>query len=518
VGGEYQYGHEQIFWFLMATGPHVGTDAIGGTLDTDNLHWLTGEGFAAVDPQCLIITGNLVDASNGGLIPTVQYEEEWALYRAIVNHNGMTPQIYFDLPGTHDQFNDPGFSFYRSWSVQGARTGEPYTSWRLSLPFGDYVFIGLATPTGDGLPWPFDNAGLSTNQMAFLERELQQANDARMSFVFGHHPADLLTESRAPFIKLLQDHKVALYGHGHGTDVVCDYIGGGAALHLGLPELGRTSANQIVLAAVDHDNFVYSIETVKNLPFFVLTAPVPAEMCGANPNSFRVPRDNPDNPIRLLVCDAPDQQVRVRYRIDDLPFDDMTPADERQHIFVAQFDGRALEYGPHQLDVRVQGSRTITRSWTFVLTDTQCTDGLDNDGDGLIDFADPGCADALDDSELESRPDPHVNLVINRQSFQAGDRFTLRLDVDNPGARRAVELWTALQIFDQFLFYPAWDTSPTAEQLTLTEQSGFSRILLDFQWPAGAGTGVGLTFFAALTDPGTGALVGELAQATFGYY
>ncbi|NIR40560.1 MAG: hypothetical protein GWN73_34105, partial [Actinobacteria bacterium] len=30
---------------------------------------------------------------------------------------------------------------------------------------------------------------------------------------------------------------------------------------------------------------------------------------------------------------------------------------------------------------------------------TACADGVDNDGDGLVDLDDPGCQDALDDSE-----------------------------------------------------------------------------------------------------------------------
>src|SRR5205814_10279747 len=31
----------------------------------------------------------------------------------------------------------------------------------------------------------------------------------------------------------------------------------------------------------------------------------------------------------------------------------------------------------------------------------QCNDGLDNDGDGLIDTADPGCMDGTDDDEMD---------------------------------------------------------------------------------------------------------------------
>ena len=36
----------------------------------------------------------------------------------------------------------------------------------------------------------------------------------------------------------------------------------------------------------------------------------------------------------------------------------------------------------------------------------ECADGLDNDGDGLIDLADPGCVDAADNDETDAPPPP----------------------------------------------------------------------------------------------------------------
>jgi hypothetical protein len=35
---------------------------------------------------------------------------------------------------------------------------------------------------------------------------------------------------------------------------------------------------------------------------------------------------------------------------------------------------------------------------------TQCSDGIDNDGDGLIDLADPGCSNSTDNDESNSPP------------------------------------------------------------------------------------------------------------------
>ncbi len=61
------------------------------------------------------------------------------------------------------------------------------------------------------------------------------------------------------------------------------------------------------------------------------------------------------------------------------------------------------------------GQFTSTATVTITVTDVppvaQCNDGIDNDGDNLIDFpADPGCADANDNTELNLPPiDPELN-------------------------------------------------------------------------------------------------------------
>ncbi|MBI5490841.1 MAG: hypothetical protein HY905_26140 [Deltaproteobacteria bacterium] len=49
---------------------------------------------------------------------------------------------------------------------------------------------------------------------------------------------------------------------------------------------------------------------------------------------------------------------------------------------------------------------------------TQCSDGLDNDGDGLADLADPGCADADDDDEYNDPPPPPVTPAL--EAAEAG--------------------------------------------------------------------------------------------------
>ena len=54
-------------------------------------------------------------------------------------------------------------------------------------------------------------------------------------------------------------------------------------------------------------------------------------------------------------------------------------------------------------DGEFQSTATVTITVDSVPTDPQCSDGIDNDGDGLTDFpADPGCDDANDDDETDA--------------------------------------------------------------------------------------------------------------------
>jgi len=46
-------------------------------------------------------------------------------------------------------------------------------------------------------------------------------------------------------------------------------------------------------------------------------------------------------------------------------------------------------------------------------SNTQCSDGTDNDSDGLVDLADPGCTDGADDDESDDPPTPDPKLLVS---------------------------------------------------------------------------------------------------------
>lgn len=59
-------------------------------------------------------------------------------------------------------------------------------------------------------------------------------------------------------------------------------------------------------------------------------------------------------------------------------------------------------------------------------TTAQCSDGIDNDNDGQIDLADSGCRDADDNDELNACKAPGPGEIIDLSGCGAGDEIVLR--------------------------------------------------------------------------------------------
>lgn len=63
--------------------------------------------------------------------------------------------------------------------------------------------------------------------------------------------------------------------------------------------------------------------------------------------------------------------------------------------------------------------------------DTQCADGIDNDGDGLIDFPqDTGCTDLSDDDESEPPP----SVIEHARTITVEVKHSLSLTVTSPAS------------------------------------------------------------------------------------
>lgn len=398
----HSFDNSAVFWFLQISDIHMGENLWGGTQDSDYLRWVCTEGWNAIKPAFMVATGDLTDSTNGGVIPAGPFQEEWDEYRSILDPAGMTPCRYFDLPGNHDHYNDPGSVFYLSNSVQGEFTHQLQHSWTLSYPFGKYHFVGMDTTSGDGMPWPVDNAALDEQELSFLVSELEIHQDAALAFVFGHHPISSLTRGKDQFLQVLRDNKVLFYGYGHSHDYAESFNG---YLHLFLlNSLGKGSDKHLGIIAVDNNGLAYKGFKVNDFPYVLITTPVDTKLGGNNLYSYPISKNYHSNPIRALVFDK-NAVSEVKFRVDSLNWIPMEQVSTPPRVYPMLWEGfldcRELSIGEHKLTVQATGSATRQDQITFTIEVTACDDGIDNDNDGFTDWPEDADCDCPSDRTEE---------------------------------------------------------------------------------------------------------------------
>lgn len=86
---------------------------------------------------------------------------------------------------------------------------------------------------------------------------------------------------------------------------------------------------------------------------------------------------------------------------------------------------------PDECAIRLDSDRTVTATFTEDVPPPPCSDGQDNDSDGLADFpSDPGCSSAEDDDETDPPPEFHERqLTADAEHVKGRLRFSGALTV-----------------------------------------------------------------------------------------
>lgn len=107
---------------------------------------------------------------------------------------------------------------------------------------------------------------------------------------------------------------------------------------------------------------------------------------------------------------------------------------------------------------------------------------------------------------------------ISDTYFQTGDSFWLKVNLTNASDAQSVDLYTVLQVYDMYFFYPTWAEDIDSETITVPGYSPLSLTVLGpFTWPAVEGTVTGLAFIGAVMQPSTYTILSEPAFIDFGY-
>ncbi len=372
----------QILWFIQTSDLHIGA---GGSQPKNNLLWLVTTAKNAIAPSFTIITGDITDSTNGNFlgIPNGPYQSEWDAYRSVVDTRVSTLDFY-DMPGNHEEYNDGDFSYYLANAVQGRETGHTQLSFTRTINGAKYHFLGINTADNSGKPFslssPYgDYAGLDSTELSFITTEMAANTDAALMLVFGHHPLAPTGDSTdtyvyyglTDFLKLMNANYGVLYGYGHTHAYGEAFFNPGLSqpgfFYLDVASLGKSSANQYTVFAIDCNGISSVTPTVGKWPVALITAPVD-RYYGNTTSPYRYDvTASTASPIRALAFD-PVGISRVEYRIDgSATWSPMANVAANPKLWSVLWNSSALPQGNHTIEVRATNTSGATNSNTITV-------------------------------------------------------------------------------------------------------------------------------------------------------
>jgi hypothetical protein len=436
---QYNPGPDQLFWFLSISDTHIENKLEGGNQPVDNLNWATSELLETVQPQFMVLTGDITEGKDGGLIPTGQSDAEWQNYRAIVDSNGMSPDSYFDMPGNHDQYNEADLNHYLEYSVLGQATGAINHAWTREDTAGKTLFIALATCGSDGAPWPVDNGGLDNDDMAFLQTTLNAHQDADIIVLFGHHPAQAnyyWSDGLQQFQQIMEDWDVSAYIFGHSHEYSMQWSFG--TLQVNVASLGKSAHHQVGLYAFDGRGLAAKVFDAGDWPQVLLTAPLDSNLAGAHLHDYMVPQSMPAAPIRALAF-HPDGVEQVTAAIDDGPAFDLELLED--NIWQGTFDPSGLDEYPHKLTIIAYAAGAIDLQNATFYVFPEPVPPIDESLQDMVEYAEPADdileQDSLPEAPFEvvTQPEPATDMYVPDLATDS------QVDLDFDGFAELMEDW-----------------------------------------------------------------------------
>lgn len=240
-----------LFKFVFMADQHVGQKKDKENQDTEYLRYLLNVVYRGIRPLYIINGGDLTDSTNGEIIPCGgPYMSEWCEYRRIVKESmvnaAMPPNVYHEIPGNHDQYNDKHLIFYLNMST----IKTTMHTWIVKRHNKISQFICLNTTSKNGLPWPLDMPGIDNGELMWFERNIYPKSDR--IFIFGHHPIDYWKYGGEEFMQAINKHNcmdkcIYFYGHTHKYGLDCK-----DGLHMvNVASLGKSSSDQYIVVDVN---------------------------------------------------------------------------------------------------------------------------------------------------------------------------------------------------------------------------------------------------------------------------
>lgn len=368
IGGEMK----NVFWMFQISDLHLSKfrDLSRGP----DLQKFCDEYIITIDPELVLVTGDLTDAKRATSIESVQVQDEWIQYEKLIKRcRSLGKAKWLDLRGNHDSFDVLSFesdsNFYRFFSGKNVQSTEEHSGTYLyqhELPFGTYSFVVMDACSKPGLHRPFNFFGyLDDIQIQHLKTLAAVTKSSNQTIWLGHYPTSLIVHD-PPVLRQVMSNSIAyLCGHLH---TMFGYVPRMYSRHktgqLEL-ELGDWKENRrFRLLAFDHDLLSFMDAKLGDWPLAVITNP--------KNNMFYSPRVEPLHLIELsthirILAFSPSGIKNVIVNIDDHPKKEASQAKSGHPLYVLGWEPKKYSHGIHSIQVQVldNAGRNLTISQTF---------------------------------------------------------------------------------------------------------------------------------------------------------
>ncbi|KAK7474694.1 hypothetical protein BaRGS_00034059 [Batillaria attramentaria] len=245
----------------------------------EGIFWMVQDYLPIIQPQLVLVTGDLTDAKDAGNIKSRQYEEEWHGYQqAIKQCQTFSNATFLDTRGNHDAFDVPEVdgdgNFFRKYSVMGKQHALSY-HYAHETDFGRYSFIAIDACPIPGVRRPFNFFGIldseRVQELANLDAESRGSN---LTIWIGHYPTSYIVQDPPGVRHTMRNAVAYLCGHLHTLGGLVPQMYSRQKTGTLELELGDWMENRIFrVLAIDHDLLSFVDGKLGEWPLILVTNP-----------------------------------------------------------------------------------------------------------------------------------------------------------------------------------------------------------------------------------------------------
>ncbi|XP_072164005.1 transmembrane protein 62-like [Diadema setosum] len=349
---------DNLWWFIHISDIHI--SRFRDPSRTADFKTFCNEYIDIINPEVVLVTGDLTDAKTYDNIGSTQFEIEWQTYQNAIKHAHVPEKtVWIDVRGNHDAFDIPHLkhetNYYRKYSVQG-ELGDSTFMYQHKTSFGTYSFISVYALLDPGPKRPFNFFGTMPEEEldrldSYVSKAAQGPNNHTV--FFGHYPTSTIITSHQRLSRSLQSGITYLCGHLHslgGSVRHMEALQKTGSLELEIEDWKKNRMYRIM--AFDHDLLSFVDVRFDEWPAILITNPKRAR--------FMVPRHEPlkkmahSTHIRVLVF-SPDPIKSVTISIDDAVIGVAKHVEGPLHVLPWKPD--AYSEGLHSIKVTAEDAR-----------------------------------------------------------------------------------------------------------------------------------------------------------------